>query len=105
MNGIFALPFLMVGNGSRCFVAVPLLNSGSAVSRQPQDQAAICQLLALPVIVLDAVALIDQQLLVGGAEQELAIEKRSSLNRSRELRSPSQLRQRSLWCVIGFLAK
>ena len=72
---------------------------------QPQDQEAIRQALALPATVpsldaigramadlerhhpagvlsaralLDAVALIDQQLLVGGAEQEQAIEKRSS---------------------------
>jgi hypothetical protein len=78
-----------------------LLNSGSAVSWQPQDQEAIRHALALPATVpcldaigramadlerhhpagvlsaralLDAVALIDQQLLVGGAEQEQAIE-------------------------------
>ena len=95
----------MVGNGPRCCVVGPLLNSGSAVSWQPQDQEAIRQALALPATVscldaigramadlerhhpagvlsaralLDAVALIDQQLLVGGAEQEQAIEKQSS---------------------------
>ena len=95
----------MVGNGpGRCVVG-PLLNSGSAVSWQPQDQEAIRQALALPASVpcldaigramadlerhhpagvisaralLDAVALIDQQLLAGGPEQEQAIEKQTS---------------------------
>ena len=95
----------MVGNGpGRCVVG-PLLNSGSAVSWQPQDQEAIRQALGLPATVpclgaieramadlerhhpagvlsaralLDAVVLIDQQLLAGGPEQEQAIEKRSS---------------------------
>ena len=95
----------MVGNGPRCCVVGPLLNSGSAVSWQPQDQEAIRQALALPATVpcldaigramadleryhpagvlsaralLDAVALIDQQLLAPSPEQEQAIEKRSS---------------------------
>jgi hypothetical protein len=95
----------MVGNGPGCCVVGPLLNSGSAVSWQPQDQEAIRQSLALPATVpcldaigramavlehhhptgvlsalalLDAVVLIDQQLLAGGPEQEQAIEKHSS---------------------------
>ena len=41
----------MVGNGpGRCVVG-PLLNSGSAVSWQPQDQEAIRQALGLPATV------------------------------------------------------
>ena len=41
----------MVGNGPRCCVVGPLLNSGTAVSWQPQDQEAIRQALALPATV------------------------------------------------------
>lgn len=82
-----------------------LPNAPTGATWQPRDQEAIRQALALPATVpcldaigramvdlerrhpagvrsaralLDAVALIDQQLLVGGPEQEQAIEKQSS---------------------------
>jgi hypothetical protein len=83
---------------------LPLLDSGSDGGWQPGDQEAIRQALALPATVpclaaisramadlerhhpggvfsaralLDAIALIDQQLLAAGPEQEQAIEKHS----------------------------
>ena len=82
----------MVGNGPGCCVVGPLLNSGSAVSWQPQDQEAIRQALALPATVpcLDAIgramADLERHHPAGvisscwwaGREQEQAIEKLSS---------------------------